>query len=125
MSAFRDVRKGPGDLPGDSTHPNSPDYDNSADEARGEAIDELLNDPKWRAAHKAEADSWCDGMHDGEWYSQAESRMADLDGVEPMDLPGSNLLASLYALAKTAAAMRNEKLREIAENEVDSLRDAA
>lgn len=26
MSAFRDVRKGPGDLPGDSSNPNSPDY---------------------------------------------------------------------------------------------------
>lgn len=125
MSAFRDVRKGPGDLPGDCNDPRSPDYDNSAAEARGEAIDELLNDTKWRAAHKAEADSWCDGMHDGAWYSQAESLLADLHSVDPTALLGSDLLVSLYALAKTAAAMRNEKLREIAENEVDSRRDAA
>lgn len=39
MSAFRDIRKGPGDLPGDSANPNSPDYDNEAQERADEAAE--------------------------------------------------------------------------------------
>lgn len=35
---------GPGDLPGDSSHPNSPDYDSSREEWIEDRADELLHD---------------------------------------------------------------------------------
>lgn len=39
MNRFRDVTKGPGDLPGDDTNPNSPNYDNEAQERADEAAE--------------------------------------------------------------------------------------
>jgi hypothetical protein len=70
MSRFRDVTKGPGDLPGDSTNPNSPDFDPSADEARDEDVDALLADPKWREAHADAADDdelQCNAVRRMQW----------------------------------------------------------
>lgn len=96
-----------------------------ADEARDEAIDALVSNPTWRARNTPIADEWRDGMHDGSWYSAAERLLADLHDKHPDDLLGSGLLASLYELARTAAALRAEKMREIAETEVDGRRAAA
>lgn len=125
MSAFRDVRKGPGDLPGDNTNPNSPDYDHEADEARDEAIDALLSNSSWRAAHAAEADEWCDGTFDGEHYSAVERALADLAEVPADRLIGSDALATVLRLADVHAAERNKKLREMAKAEFDARRNAA
>ena len=39
-----DITKGPGDLPGDNTNPNSPDYDGTREEWIEERADELLEE---------------------------------------------------------------------------------
>jgi hypothetical protein len=105
----------------DGSHPNSPNYDDS----REEAIDALLDDPTWVAANKAEADEWADGMLDGDQYSQMQVALADLHDVEPDKLPGSAVLERLYALAKICHGERAKRLRDMATAEVAKRMDAA
>lgn len=112
---------GPGDLPGDDTHQNSPDYDSR----REEAVDELLRDNSWIAANTPEADEWCDGQFDGEHYSAVERALADLDGIPADRLLGSAALEKVLRLAKVHGEARAEQLRQIAEREVDERRNAA
>lgn len=96
-----------------------------ADERRDDHINALLADSTWRARAVVEADAIVDGTHDGSWYSEAERALADLDGIEPADLLGKDVLATLYRLAKIAGAARKKELREIAEREADAWRHAA
>lgn len=114
---------GPGDLPGDSSHPNSPDFDGRAQERRTEDIDGLLSDPAWVAAHTAEADEWSDGTFDGEHYSAVERALADLAEVPAEQLVGSDALAAVLRLAAIHGDARATQLREIAERIVDRERD--
>lgn len=112
---------GPGDLPGDDTNSNSPDYDSR----REEAVDELLHDNSWVAANTPEADDWCDGQFDGEHYSAVERALADLDGIPAGRLLGSAALEKVLRLAKVHGEARAKQLRQIAEREVDERRNAA
>jgi hypothetical protein len=110
-----------GDLPGDASNPNSPDYDSRRDDA----IEELLCDNAWVLANTAEADDWCDGQFDGEHYSAVERALADLDGIPADRLLGSAALETVLRLAKVHGEARAEQLRQIAEREVDERRNAA
>ena len=108
-------------------HDNDYPYDDAAEaaaDARDEAIDELLADPTWLAKQTPVADEQVDGMQDSWWYGLAEQRLADLDGVPDDKLIGSDLLTKLRSLAESAAKLRAEKLREIAEAEVDARGEA-
>lgn len=121
MSAFRDVRKGPGDLPGDSKHPNSPDFDPTADEARDEAIESLLADPQWRADNERNAEQWTAGTFDPEHYTEVTLA---LDALHREGATAA-VIERLHRLARVESMALAEKLREVAENEVDSRRAAA
>lgn len=76
---------------------------------------EFLADPD----KVAEADSWNDGMQSGEWYSQVERTLGDLHGMDSETLPGSDLLATLFRLAKVPGGARESKLREMAADEAE------
>jgi hypothetical protein len=54
-----------GDLPGDDSNPNSPDYDPSRDEA----IDDLAQQYERDPAKRTEAADWIDGTLDGDEYA--------------------------------------------------------
>lgn len=95
----------------------------AAAERRGEYIDLLLADAKWRAANKEAADEQNDGQFDGGHYSSVERALADLAEVPADNLIGSDALASVLRLAKVHGDERDARLREIAEAEYD--RDVA
>jgi hypothetical protein len=123
VNAHPDYSRMPGfgDLPGDASNPNSPDYDSRRDDA----IEELLHDNAWVLVNTEEADDWCDGQFDGDHYSAVERALADLDGIPADRLLGSAALETVLRLAKVHGEARAEKLREIAEREVDARRNAA
>lgn len=56
---------------------------------------------------------------DGEQYEAIFTALADLDGKEPADLLGSDLLATLYRLAKPLAAMREQAITEAAQDQAE------
>lgn len=113
-----------GEIGDDGSHPNSPNFDDSAEIARDEAIDELLDDPKWIEARKAEADEWAEGRLDGDQYDAMQPALADLHCVEPDGLLCTAVLERLYALAKICHDERMKHLRDMAEDEVDRQREA-
>ena len=65
----------------------------------------------------AEADADCDGMLDGTTYTEMQAALADLHKVEPCDLLGSDVLARVYRLARVCGQAREERLREMAEDD--------
>lgn len=117
MSRYDDWRCGL--IGDDGSHPGSPNYDDSAEIARDEAIDDRLNDPAWVSEHKADANEWAAGMLDGEQYDAMQPVLADLHDVAPDKLLGSAVLERLYALAKVCHDERMKRLRNIATDEVD------
>lgn len=110
---MNDVRKGPGDLPGDSSNPNSPDYDARFDELVEELFARYSDDPE----KVAEADDNWSGTLEGSTYEAIERELANLWNVEPSDLVGSGTLDRLYQLAKVCHANRHTQLAEMAEND--------
>jgi hypothetical protein len=63
----------------------------------------------------AEADSRWSGCLDGSQYSDIESALADLHGVDPSDLLGSDLLTRLYRSAKACHELRARELAQMDE----------
>jgi antirestriction protein len=110
-----------GETGDDGSHPGSPNYD----DRRERAIEALLHDNAWVAAHTAEADEWNDGGFDGEHYSAIERALADLDGIPADKLLGSAALERVLRLAKVHGEARQAQLRMVAEREVDGRRAAA
>lgn len=74
-------------------------------------LNDLLNDP----LAIAEADAWNSGSFDSSTYEEAESALADLAGVDPSDLLGTEVLARLYRVAKVFAGARLRRLEEVAD----------
>ena len=74
-------------------------------------LTDLLNDP---AAIKA-ADEWNSGSFESSTYDEAQSALADLSGVDPSDLLGTEVLVRLYRVAKVFADARLARLQEVAE----------
>lgn len=106
---------GPGDLPGDSSHPNSPDYDDSRDEAVDELVDEYRDDP----AKLAAAEESVAGTFDGSHYSEVTLALHALHRTDPDKLLGSDVLATLYRLARIDHDAIESALREMAESAID------
>ena len=86
--------KGPGDLPGDSRHPNSPDCAPSADEAIDALVANWLNDP----AKCREADEYRNGCLDDEVYSQTHFALADLGALDWDAIAAGNWPAHVHAV---------------------------
>ena len=92
-----------------------------SDERLEEAIDDMLADPKWRAANERAAEEWVAGTHSGEHYTEVTLALDALHrlGATP------EVLVRLYRLAKVESAAMDAKLREVAEAEIDGARRAA
>lgn len=89
---------GPGDLPGDNNHPNSPHYDGR--EAFWDAVDAEVRESLYDDAAAGEAEQWIAGDLDESYYSAVNIALARLHETEPSDLLGSPLLEQLYRLAR-------------------------
>lgn len=71
------------------------------------------------SAKVREADEWMWGDQSGDHYNEVESALADLHSIEPADLLASDLLARLHQLAKLHGIAREERLIEMAREEVE------
>jgi hypothetical protein len=85
------------------------------DERVAAALESLRSD----RAKVREADEWMWGCQEGEHYNEVESALADLHSIEPADLLASDLLTRLYQLAKLHGIAREERLIEMAQEEVE------
>lgn len=77
-------------------------------------LTDLLNDP----IAIAEADAWNSGSFESSTYEEAESALADLAGVDPSGLIGTEVLARLYRVAKVFAGARLRRLEDVADQKV-------
>lgn len=118
MSAVPNYARMPGfgDLPGDDSNPNSPDYDGSLEEAVDTLAEEYARDPDMCR----KADDWNDGCQSEEHYSAVERALADLWLYGVDEWPRVMRLAEVHAKARLARLeewAREEVERENAENE--------
>lgn len=88
--------------------PNESEFDLDA------AASELLTDAK---VLREIASSELPFSMDGEWFTEATEALIKLDGKNPADLIGSQLLIDLYRLAKSVRAAAMEVASEKVENE--------
>lgn len=92
-------------------------------EARAERTDELIEarvaelrqDPK----KLREAEEWTAGSFDGEHYTAVSLALHALHRTHPADLSGSDVLATLYRLAKVDHDAIEAQLRNMAEDEIN------
>ena len=91
-----------------------------SDERREELIDDMLADPKWRAANERAAEEWVAGTHSGEHYTEATLALDALHrlGATP------DVMARLHRLARVESEALTGQLRQIAEVEIDRERAA-
>ena len=87
--------------------------------ARERAIDSLVATYRRNPKKLAEAEEWAAGSFDSEHYSAVSLALHALHSVEPDKLLGSDLLATLYRLAKVDHAAIEAQLQRMAEDEVD------
>ena len=92
-------------------------YDNASpsdgdpwDERAEELAAQYAADP----AKVAEADEWLEGTID---YDGIETLLANLHGIEPDKLLGSDVLADLYRRAKVVHAERMTRIEHMAESD--------
>lgn len=100
--------------PGDFWH-QEPGYLDSATRADG-----LLDEYKADADKVREADENWSGCLDGAQYSEIESALADLHGIDADRLIGSDALVRVLRLAKVCAEAREAELRRMAEDAAES-----
>jgi predicted Zn-dependent protease len=79
--------------------------------------DALFEEYKDDAEKIAEADAWCEGAQDADWYAEVERTLADMHEKEPDDLLGSDVLAKVYGLARQAWRARDARLKDMAEDD--------
>lgn len=72
------------------------------------------------ASKVREADENWSGTLDGRQYSEIESSLADLHGIDADKLIGSDALARVLRMAKVCADAREAELRRMAEEEAES-----
>lgn len=88
------------------------------EEARAEAIAELAAEYADDPAKLKEAEEWVAGTFDGDHYSALTLALHQLHHTDPSALAGSDLLTTLYQLAKVEAAAMDAKLLEMATDDV-------
>lgn len=96
-------------------------YDDEGERAyaRETAIEPIVEafqkDPK----KLAEAEEWTAGSHDESHYSEVSLALHALHNTEPDNLIGSDLLATLYRLAKVDHKAIEDRIRIMAEDEYE------
>ena len=87
--------------------------------AREQAIDSLVNKYRKDPQKLAEAEEWTAGSFDSEHYSAVSLALHALHRIEPDKLVGSDLLATLYRLAKVDHKAIEAQLQRMAEDEIE------
>ena len=109
----------PADMNPDSSDPRSPYYDSSRDERIAEASEELADQYRNNPEKCREAEEWVAGTFEGDHYSALTLALHRLHHTDPSALVGSDLLTTLYRLAKVEAAAMDAELLEMARREVE------
>jgi hypothetical protein len=89
---------------------------------RAEAIDEIVEEYRDDLNKLAEAEEWIAGSLDCSHYSAVSLALYALHGRSPESLVGSDVLATLYRLAKVDHDAIEARLLEMAEAEYDQSR---
>ena len=93
---------------------------NEADERIEEASSRLADQYRGNPDKCREAEEWVAGTFDGDHYSALTLALHRLHHTDPSALAGSDLLTTLYRLAKVEAAEMDAKLLEMATDDVMS-----
>lgn len=95
-------------------------YDAEGERAaeRGEAIDRLVDEYRADPKKLREAEEWTAGSFDESHYTAVSLALYALHSVDPDKLLGSDLLATLYRLAKVDHEAIEARLVEMAEDEL-------
>jgi hypothetical protein len=91
------------------------DHEGERAMARAEAIEEIVERYRDDAKKLAEAEEWIAGSLDGSHYSAVSLALYALHGRSPESLIGSDVLATLYRLAKVDHDAIEGRLLEMAE----------
>ena len=96
-------------------------YDADGERAaeRGEAIDRLVDEYRADPKKLREAESWTAGSFDESHYTAVSLALHALHRKDPSELPGSDVLATLYRLAKVDHEAIEAQLYEMATVELD------
>ena len=88
-------------------------------EILGERIDALARDYRSDPEKLREAEEWIAGTFDGSHYTEVTLALYALHHGDASKLIGSDVLATLYRLAKVEAAAMDAQLEEMARREVE------
>ena len=89
-------------------------------QARAEAIDRIVDEYRADPKKLREAESWTAGSFDGEHYTAVSLALHALHRTNPADLLGSDVLATLYRLAKVDHEAIEARLWDMAEEAYDN-----
>lgn len=98
------------------------DHEGERAMARAEAIEEIVEEYRDDPNKLAEAEEWIAGSLDGSHYSAVSLALYALHGRSPESLIGSDVLATLYRLARVDHDAIEARLLEMAESEYDQSR---
>ena len=93
---------------------NAYDSGREADERIAEASEELADKYRNNPEKCREAEEWVAGTFEGDHYTDVTLALHQLHHTDPSALMGSDLLTTLYQLAKVEAAAMDAKLLEMA-----------
>jgi hypothetical protein len=96
------------------------DHEGERAMARGEAIEDIVREYRDDPKKLAEAEEWIAGSLDGPHYSAVSLALYALHGRSPESLIGSDVLATLYRLAKVDHDAIEGRLLEMAEADYDN-----
>lgn len=85
-------------------------------ERSSDALDKLTAQLRKDEACCREAEQWVAGTFDPDHYTDLTLALHQLHHTDPSDLPGSDLLARLYRLARVEGEAMDRQLREQAES---------
>ena len=98
------------------------DTDGERAAERGEAIDRLVDEYRKDPKKMREAEEWTAGSFDESHYTEVSLALHALHRIDPEKLLGSDVLATLYRLAKVDHEAIEARLRDIAEEAYDANR---
>ena len=94
------------------------DFDPPEDDLKAQAIAELAAEYADDPAKLKEAEEWIAGTFEGDHYTDVTLALHRLHHTDPSALMGSELLTTLYRLAKVEASAMDAKLLEMATDDV-------
>jgi hypothetical protein len=96
------------------------DHEGEAAEARAEDIDAIVDEYRDDPKKLRAAEEWTAGSFDDSHYTEVSIALHALHRIEPDKLLGSDVLATLYRLAKVDHEAIEARLWDMAEEAYDS-----